>query len=183
MLRKVPGSRTRSKSVPYTKGDECLEHLCAPEVRGYGRAQLGAVRHSRAHWMLSWKLGRPLLPGMIACHTCDNPSCIRPEHLYEGTPKTNATDRVKRGRQGKGETHGSVLHPESIVRGSKHPKATLTEEGVEDLLFKHFVEGRSGASLAREYKISSPQVSLILNNKAWTHVPRPPLQHKTPSER
>jgi hypothetical protein len=46
---------------------------------------------------LEQKLGRPLLPGMQALHTCDNPPCRNPEHLYEGTQKQNIADVLARG--------------------------------------------------------------------------------------
>jgi hypothetical protein len=45
---------------------------------------------------LERKLGRPIKPGYFALHTCDNPSCINPKHLYEGTPADNVRDLVQR---------------------------------------------------------------------------------------
>lgn len=35
-------------------------------------------------------------PGEVVCHHCDVPSCVRPDHLYIGTHKTNRWDRVRR---------------------------------------------------------------------------------------
>ena len=43
--------------------------------------------------VLAEKLGRPIREGYEACHHCDTPSCIEPEHLYEGTQLQNASDR------------------------------------------------------------------------------------------
>lgn len=38
-------------------------------------------------------------PSLLVCHTCDNPPCCNPMHLFLGTDKTNAEDRVRKGRQ------------------------------------------------------------------------------------
>jgi HNH endonuclease len=41
---------------------------------------------------------------MFACHTCDNPQCVRPDHLFPGTAKDNTKDSMKKGR------HKSNIH-------------------------------------------------------------------------
>lgn len=66
-----------------------------------GRPQVGIGRTRTvrcARIVLEAKLGRDLLPGMQACHTCDHPPCIRPEHLFEGTQQDNARDMASKGR-------------------------------------------------------------------------------------
>jgi hypothetical protein len=86
-------------------------HGC--QTGGYDRIIIGSrtdstrrsERASRIALML--KLGRDLRPGFFACHTCDNPLCVRPSHLYEGTQAQNSQDCVKRGRYNKpsGKNH------------------------------------------------------------------------------
>lgn len=39
-------------------------------------------------------------------HSCDNPPCVNPDHLFIGTPKRNSEEMVERGRSTRGEKHG-----------------------------------------------------------------------------
>lgn len=48
---------------------------------------------------LSIALGRPIGAGLWVLHKCDNPTCVRPRHLYEGTPLDNVEDMYRRGRR------------------------------------------------------------------------------------
>ena len=48
---------------------------------------------------VSWELAVGAIPtGVLVLHRCDNPPCVRPDHLYLGTAKDNAWDRERRGR-------------------------------------------------------------------------------------
>jgi hypothetical protein len=68
---------------------------------GYGQVVVEGLRVGAHRISLEMKLGRPLTDGEMACHTCDNPPCVNPEHLYAGNASTNGTDawaRIRRPR-------------------------------------------------------------------------------------
>ncbi len=70
---------------------------------GYGIFKLRGNRPMRAH-RYSYELAHGPIddPRLFVCHHCDNPMCVRPEHLFLGTAKDNHDDMVRKGRHARG---------------------------------------------------------------------------------
>jgi hypothetical protein len=78
----------------------CWVWMGARTSRGYGCVRIGGCHgHTVGLHILAYEtfIG-PVRPGMSVCHTCDNPACWRPAHLFEGTHQDNHTDKVRKGR-------------------------------------------------------------------------------------
>lgn len=124
---------------------------------GYGELRLvrGSVR-VRAH-RISWELHFGAIPhGMFVCHKCDNPPCVRPDHLFLGTHADNVRDMAAKGRRG--NTSG------------KPYKGWLTPEAVRTIRTRYAEDGISRTQLATEFNISRSQASRIISRARWSNV-------------
>jgi HNH endonuclease len=81
--------------------NECITWNLLRNKRGYG-----ICTYKNTRWYthrLSFKLHNgELVPGMHICHTCDNPSCVNPKHLFQGTAKDNEADKITKNRNVRG---------------------------------------------------------------------------------
>lgn len=131
---------------------ECWVWNGLRDPKGYGRFQYGSGKPVLAHrYALSLALGR--MPALFACHKCDNPSCVRPSHLFEGTQKDNMQDCVRKGR----------INRKAHASGERTSTAKLTAE--QALAIFHSKE--SGPVLARRYGISKEAVNHIKRGQNW----------------
>lgn len=82
--------------VDRAEGAACWHWLRAVTRDGYGYFHYGRAR--LAHRVAYELTHGPIPEGMQVCHQCDNPGCVRPDHLFIGTAQDNADDKVRKGR-------------------------------------------------------------------------------------
>lgn len=79
---------------------ECWEWKAYRNNDNYGTFQIATKKNVKAH-RFSYELNNgPVPEGLCVCHTCDNPGCVRPNHLWLGTMKDNSKDMALKGRHG-----------------------------------------------------------------------------------
>lgn len=131
--------------------------------RGGGRSQVGAHR-------VSWTLAHgPIPAGLFVCHRCDNRGCVRPDHLFLGSPRANSEDMVRKGRTVSGERHNSRTKPETVLKGVKHGMARLSEQQVLEIRRRR-ANGEGWKPLGRAFGISGTHAKRIGTGENWRHL-------------
>lgn len=107
--------------------------------------------------------------GLYACHTCDNPPCVNPRHLYAGSQKQNMGDAVSRGR-----TVGPAPRA-----GSANGWASLTDEQVLELRALHR-QGIPAYNLGARFGISGTAAWRAITGRTYGNLPgaAPTRQYK-----
>ena len=79
--------------------DGCWEWGGKAIRSGYGLLHLGGNRYVVAHRFFYTEMVGPIPEDMDVCHTCDNPPCCNPKHLFLGTVRDNMLDMYAKGRR------------------------------------------------------------------------------------
>lgn len=132
---------------------------CRLQQKPYGRFRWDGSP-TLAH-RVSFFLAHGRWPEPHACHHCDNPSCVNPAHLFEGTHQDNVNDRENKGRN-------------RPPRGEAHHAARLTEADI--LAIRADAAADDGpkygrhARVARKHGVSRLLVGVIMRGEGWRHI-------------
>lgn len=133
---------------------ECWVWTASTQRRGYGQLEIKykPVIASRVSWQIHYG---DIPDGLFVLHSCDNPPCVRPEHLFLGTAADNARDMDTKQRR------VNVPH-----YGENHGMAKLTENQVSEIR-QRIAAGEMQKDIAADFKISRATVSAINKRRLW----------------
>lgn len=100
----------------------------------YGQLTIGSKHHGTRRTEGAHRIAFFLQHGhwpVSALHHCDNPACVRAEHLFDGTQADNVHDAVSKGRLAHGDEHWTKRSSDRLARGLRHGQAKLSDEEVK----------------------------------------------------
>jgi hypothetical protein len=142
------------------KSGDCWVWTASKQPAGYGKFVVTKGSSPVNAHRLSYELEvGPIPNGMQILHRCDNPSCVRPSHLFPGTQSDNMQDMRAKGRW--------QYKPRNQT-GERNPNSILSDAEVAAML-RDLANGGRPVSVARKYGIEYRTLWAIRRRKAAAH--------------
>ena len=130
--------------------NQCWLWLARCNKQGYGLFRIfnNMVSSHRVAWMYPDYV---IPDGMFILHSCDNPSCCNPKHLFLGTHQDNMEDMKRKGRQ-------------KSIKGQLHKGAKLSDDQVIEIRNLYATGTISQEKLGYRFGISQVHIGRIVNH-------------------
>jgi len=137
----------------------CWMWTASVDGGGYGQLRWLGRKHSpiKAHRFSFLVENGEIEMGLEVCHSCDNPRCVRPSHLFLGSHQQNMNDAAKKGR---------MRIASKVKHGESNGQAKLTYSDIPVILELR-KNGLSQSMVAKKLGVSRSIISLIENKKKW----------------
>jgi hypothetical protein len=150
------------------KTEYCWEWNGGRDERGYGYYRFWD-KVMRTHRFVYSLFYGTIPEGMMICHKCDNPCCVRPSHLFLGTALDNARDAVNKRRTG-------VLPPVAQPIGGVRRMGAAAAVHVR----KAYKAGEAIAAIARRHRVSRGAIHRVLRRESYAWISDEDTQPGTP---
>lgn len=133
---------------------QCWEWTAAKTKHGYGVLRVkkkNLYMHRYSFSIHFWETSKNVL------HKCDNPGCVNPGHLFEGTQLDNISDMIVKQRHSRGENNGNNKLNNDIVRWAR----------------ANYIRGHKtlgGAAMARTFGVRTSVMLDAIYGSAWNHI-------------
>jgi hypothetical protein len=148
-----------------TRSDGCWLWTAAKTSDHYGQMQFnGKVQYAhRISFALTYG---EIKHGLFVCHRCDNPTCVRPDHLFLGTHSDNMVDMHIKARAPKVVFWNK---PDKVFSLPNTPSARskLTSLQVEEIRARYRTGMITQKELGKEYGVGQAQISRIIRGEEW----------------
>lgn len=135
----------------------CWLWLGGLDKNGYGKMRYGAKNTIKAHRFSYLRYMGNIDAGLYVCHSCDNPSCVNPEHLFLGTPLDNTQDMINKQRK-------------APCLGEHNGVAKLSEADILEIRRLWATGDYMQKELAVLYGVTQSNISHIVTRKLWKHI-------------
>lgn len=134
----------------------CWEWKAFISPDGYGHFRADEISSKRAHVFSYHFFKGKIKKGYLVCHTCDNPVCVNPAHLWLGTHKENMHDKIQKGRG-------------NNPSGVRHWQAKLSKHQVVKIKMAHLC-GIQKSEIAKRFKVSRATVHDVILGKSYKSI-------------